>query len=384
MDGEEFAVGDLMVGKPPAPDETLLPQVEPHVADAVATYVELYAALPATLDGTTVIVEIADDVETPTLTSVEAGSFPGPRPTARSAQAVLQTVGLPPGQYVARVKILRDGQPAGLLARPFVIAPAGGLARVVVPAGLLAAVPAFDRATALSPDVVGTMLDLVQRASPGLTEALAAARAGRYGVAALEALTAGDQPAAMFLRGLDHLVKGQIDQAAVQFDTASGPRREYFPAGFYLGVCFAAAGRDQEAAGIWQLAIGGEPRPPIVYALFADARLRTGQPASVLDVLVPARARLATDDEIAKRLALAHVLTGDYAGAVPVLEDYLTRHPADETALFAVVMAQYEVVSRDGAVLSDADRARFARYVKAYKGPQQALLGKYLEVFAPR
>ena len=37
---------------------------------------------------------------------------------------------------------------------------------------------------------------------------------------------------------------------------AAGPRREFFPAAFYLGAAFAAAGRDRDAAGIWQLPLG--------------------------------------------------------------------------------------------------------------------------------
>jgi TolA-binding protein len=103
-----------------------------------------------------------------------------------------------------------------------------------------------------------------------LKDAVAEARAGRYGPAALDALASGDQPAAQFLKGLDLFVKGQIDQAAIQFQAAAGPRREYFPAAFYLGACLASAGRDRDAAGVWQLAMGQEPRPSFAYTLFAD------------------------------------------------------------------------------------------------------------------
>jgi len=182
----------------------------------------------------------------------------------------------------------------------------------------------------------------------------------------------------VFLRGLDHFTKGQLDQAATQFQTAAGPRREFFPAAFYLGACFAAAGRDQDAAGVWQLAIGTEARPAAIYTMFADARMRTGQPASVIDVLKPVVEREPDNDELNRRLAVAYVMTGRFADALPVFDRYLTRHPSDADALFSAVMAQYEVTAHAGVPLSDIERARLTRYARAYKGPQQALIAKYL------
>ena len=115
--------------------------------------------------------------------------------------------------------------------------------------------------------------------------------------AALEALTSGNQTAAAFFKGLDWYSKGQLNEAATQLQLAAGPRREFFPAAFYLGATFAAAGRDRDAAGIWQLAIGKEPRPAIYYILLADARLRDGQSESVIDILKPAYERNPADDE---------------------------------------------------------------------------------------
>lgn len=53
---------------------------------------------------------------------------------------------------------------------------------------------------------------------------------------------------------------------ATQLNIAAGPRREFFPAAFYLGASFAAAGRDRAAAAVWQMGIGSETRLPIVYA----------------------------------------------------------------------------------------------------------------------
>jgi VWFA-related protein len=386
MSGEEFAVGDLIVADVPKANEPLLPQVEPRVHEGrVAAYVELYASAPATFDRTAVSVEVADDEDGPALIGAAAqlSQPPGSQATTRLAQALVPARMLPPGRYVARVQITRDGKRAGVLIRPFILAPTpggsvepGGFVRV--PTSLVTSIPKFDRDEMLKPDLIGSMLTAVERMSPAAKDAMAHARAGRYGVAALEALGAGDQPVAMFLRGLDHFTKGQLDQAATQFQNAAGPRREFFPAAFYLGACFAAVGRDQDAAGVWQLAIGTEARPAVVYTMFADARMRAGQPGSVIDVLRPVVEREPDNDELNRRLAVAYLMTGRFAEALPVFDRYLTRHPSDADVLFSAVMAQYEVTTRANVPLSDVERARLTRYAKAYKGPQDALIAKYL------
>jgi hypothetical protein len=75
---------------------------------------------------------------------------------------------------------------------------------------------------------------------------------------------------------------------------------------------------------------------------------------------------------------MAYLVTARYNEVRPVLDGYLSRHPADQDALFAAVYANYQVCTREKVALSAADRAKLARYVRAYQGPQQALLAKYL------
>ena len=93
----------------------------------------------------------------------------------------------------------------------------------------------FDPKLPLAPRVLGEFLALVEKQFPELKGPLAEARAGRYGIAAIEALTSGDQAAAAFFKGLDWYSKGQLTQAVTQLELASGPRREFFPAAFYPG-----------------------------------------------------------------------------------------------------------------------------------------------------
>ena len=49
-------------------------------------------------------------------------------------------------------------------------------------------------------------------------------------------------------------------------------------------------------------------------------------------------------------------------------------------ALFAAVFAQYQDTTRGGAAPSAADLTKLARYARTYRGPQQELLQKYIEV----
>jgi hypothetical protein len=323
------------------------------------------------------------------LSTVQARLEPGPQPSWRVATGVIGAQALPPGRYVVRAQIARGGKPVGVLARPLVLERSTG-ARAASPSAVAAAsvsfagtLPAFDRDVALQPDLLDAMLDVVEKRSASLSDAIVQAREGRYGPAALEALGAGDQTVAAFLRGLDLFTKGQLDQAATQLQIAAGERREFFPAAFYLGAAFAAAGRDRDAAGVWQIALGTEARPAAVYPIVADARLRDGQPASAIDVLKPAYERHRTNDEIARRLGMAYVMTGQWGDAMPVLDDYLTRHPGDQESLLAAIVAQYEL-ARAGQALSNADRAKLRKYSAAYRGPQQALIDKYLTTIDAR
>jgi tetratricopeptide (TPR) repeat protein len=302
----------------------------------------------------------------------------GAEPTQRVGQGVLSATLLPSGRYVARARITRDGKIAGVLVRPFILdlPPAGTAMPSPFTQGTVAK---FDPKLPLSPRVLGEFLGLAEKQFPELKGPLAEARAGRFGIAAIEALTSGDQTAAAFFKGLDWYSKGQLNQAVTQLELASGPRREFFPAAFYLGAVFAAAGRDRDAAGVWQIASGKEPRPALFYLLLSDARLRDGQPASVVDVLKPAYDRSPTDEEILRRLMSAYLMLGRYEEALPILDAYLVKYPADELANFAAVFAQYQVSTRERLVVTAAQQAKLARYVRNYDGPYEALLAKYLQ-----
>ena len=241
---------------------------------------------------------------------------------------------------------------------------------------MIPSLPKFDPAIALERDLLDAMMVLVERHSPDLKTALIEARAGRYDAAAREAFNSGDLIVGAFLSGVDLFSKGELDEAAAQLQAAAGPRREFFPAAFFLGACYAAVGRDQDAAGVWQLALGKDPRPPVAYAVAADARLRIGQSQSAIDILKPAYDRDPMQDEIARRLAMAYAMTKRYPEALTVLDGYLIRHPDDQDMLFAAIVSQYEAV-RGGQILSNIDRNKVQGYAAAYRGANRTVVEKY-------
>ncbi|MBM3777526.1 MAG: VWA domain-containing protein [Acidimicrobiia bacterium] len=394
-EGEEFAVGDLMIGNVvDEPGQPMTPQLEPRIhQNRVGAYLELYAADPASLDGTSVSVDVAEDQNGPPLVTVPARFYKGPRPNTVIAQTPVSTDALPPGRYVARVRITRNGTPRGALSRPFILEPSAPSATsaLLAPADFTEWVPKFSRDRLVQADFVAGILDLLAQGTTVPAEAMTEARAGRFGMAALEALTAGDESVAAFLKGLDLFLTGQPAQAATQFNAAAGPRREHFPSALYLGASLADAGRDADAAGVWQLALASLPPgrtlpdaiAPVVYTMFADARLRTGQASSVVDVLEPMKGGMRNAD-VYKRLGLAYVMTGRYEEALPVLRDVLSTAPADQEAIFAIVLAQYQVTSRDGVPIPSGDLDELRKHARAYKGAQRALVNRYLDAIGTK
>ena len=279
----------------------------------MAAYLELYSTTEATWKGTTVAFEIADNEDAPALASLDASVGPGRQATWRMATGVVPARALPPGRYVTRAKIARDGKAVGVLVRPFVLErEAGGdaapeAAVAVAPSLVTPLIPKFDPAVALERDLLDAMLVMVERHSPDLKTSLVEARAGRYDAASREAFNRGDLIIGAFLSGVDLFSKGELDEAAAQLQAAAGPRREFFPAAFFLGACYAAVGRDQDAAGVWQLALGKDPRrrwptlwrrtracyrPVAIGHRHSEARLRSRS----------------QQDEIARRLAMAYAM----------------------------------------------------------------------------
>jgi tetratricopeptide (TPR) repeat protein len=329
-------------------------------------------------------------------------------PNSRVVLASMPLGALPPGQYVARAIITRGAEKVGQLSRPFHITPASAAAGVAAPSANVSAAagtaaagtsplllrsilpPAapFERGDLLKSDVIGYFMDVLDKGRPGLKATTTLVRSGKFEGTGLQALESGDQLAAMFLRGLELYSKGDLNQAATQFAAALRVSPDFAPASFYLGACYAAAGRDQEAATAWRRALGGPDKTSVEYAALADALLRLGDPQQAIAHLAEAVAKWPEDDRVRRRLALAYAMVPQHKDALATIDPYLLKHSSDHEALLIAAHAIYASTLQGQPIVGDReDRERMAKYARAYaaaKGPHAALVTTWAEYVQKR
>jgi VWFA-related protein len=361
-------------------------------------YLELLSEVPEQLSNATVVVEVAADETGRALDSSPARFQPGQAATEgrRYVEASVPIALLPTGEYVARAVISVSGRKVGQVVRPFRISRAAaalaapGTGTVAMnaapPIAFTSRVDAFDKGAVLTPQVLGFFLDRLSAAAAAsvaaVRPAVASVKAGRFDEA-MEALqpAGDDQLAAVFLKGVVLLQRGDLEGAAGKFRAALRLDPEFYSAAFYLGACYAAGGKDRDAAGAWQTSLITESNAPFVYTLLADALLRLRDMDQALDVLTEARTLWPADDNVTVRLGTALVLANKSADAVKVLQPYLDAHPADQEVLFVALRALYEARAAGRTIETiEVDTRRFTKYADAYaaaKGSQQALVNQW-------
>jgi tetratricopeptide (TPR) repeat protein len=426
MSNHELAMGDLILSSVrDGRGNDLRAPVVLQVADGqLATYTELYTNKPGTLDDSKVVFEIADTPDGPTLQTSVAEMREGNDQTRRQALAVVPVGALPPGRYIARAMISKGDKNVGKLTRPFNITarPTGttsatgatgaigaigaigasgapgatGAARLPTEAASAAKVGAamtgvvvsvrpmeFKREQVLTPEMLRAAYEVIEKNHPAAKAATARARSGKIEGTAMMALEAGDQTAGSMLRGIELLMKGDLNPAANQFGVALRSTPDAPIASFFLGACYAAAGRDKEAVAAWQRARAAKLPLPALQVLLADGLLRLGQPADALEPLREALDREPQNDDIRRNLAVAQSHLGLHEQAYPTIVPFLDRHPKDADALMIALHALYQIHVEGKTIGSPAeDRARAATYARAYadaKGAQVALVEKWAE-----
>ena len=214
--------------------------------------------------------------------------------------------------------------------------------------------------------------------------ALDQARAGRYAEAAKAAPPGGpNDPVHPFLAGLSLLSGKQLQAASESFRQAQRAFPDSFIATFYVGVCYAAGGRDAQAVSAWQTSLIGLEDHPIVFRLLGEALTRMGQPDLALETIEEASAKWPEDAGFRLRLVRAALDARRYDRVAAVVDQALARAAADPEVLFTGMQAIFEEVSgwanptsRAGAVLD-----RLKRYREAYitaGGPRQPLVNEWL------
>jgi tetratricopeptide (TPR) repeat protein len=387
-----LSVGDLLLGQMPADNKTpVAPSVEPSVANGqLATLMEVYSADLQALKGVQAHLEIAASESARPLTRTPMSVGSGGSPEVGVLQTTVSTAALPPGRYIARAVVTENGKPRGHIVRPFrVVAPPATAAGATLStpsslpaelaAALVANLPAVDRRELLTPDVLSAAFDAAERARPGAKAAFAAAKSGKLGPAALEALGAGDQPAAAFIRGVEFFSQGNLERALQQLQIAMQQAPTLAPVRLYLGAALAQSNRHREAASLLQTVPAEVAGAAPVARMAAVSWLRSGEFAQAIASLEKAAA---TDQFSARTLALAYVIGNRAADAVPLLANYLDANPKDQEGLLAGIYAIYAshmpAPRRDAL---DADRTRaqaWARAYRAQKGPHDALVDAWI------
>ena len=370
--------------------------------DELHAYLELLSEAPEQLTNAAVMIEVAQTESGGAIeraaARLEAAETAGGR--RRTAEAGLSIGLLPPGEYVARAVISVSGRKVGQVIRPFrvtrtgpiVAARAGSTAplKPAAPIAFTSRMDAFDKASVLTPQVLTFFLERFTATAAAdaaaLRPALDSARAGRLDEvqSALKGAR-DDRLAAVFLKGLVALSGGDLKTAEARFGDALKLDSEFLPAAFYLGACYAAGGRDREAAGAWQTALITESNAPFVYTLLGDALLRLRDTEQAIDVLTEARTLWPANTEVGLRLATALVRSGKHADAMKVLQPQLGAQPASQDALLLAMRALYEARMAKRVIESaETDKASFLKYADAYaaaKGPQQGLVDEWRKYF---
>jgi len=134
----------------------------------------------------------------------------------------------------------------------------------------------FSASTVLAAGVVAPLIDrLAARPdAAAVRDGISRAKAGTWPTDAANGPLAPSRLAASFVAGLGHLQAGAIDDAARSFRAALQAAPDFTPALIYLGACYAAAGRDQQAASVWQMALLQDPASPVLRHLAIGAWLR--------------------------------------------------------------------------------------------------------------
>jgi VWFA-related protein len=373
----------------------LLPIADGRVVGlSIGAYLEVYGSAEA--PPPSVAMEIADR---PNGTALVGAALPvSARDSGArwSAEGVLDLSLLPPGRYVVSAVVTQGDRRLAAVTRPFRLDPragAGALNVTVAPRAGFAAlstglfVRGFSRSDALSRDALGFFLARLLEADASVgagpaADAAAAVRDGRFD-AAMASLreTPSDRLGPVFLKGLALFAAGDLEAAASQFRATLRLSNDFMPAVFYLGACYAAGGRDREAAGAWQTSLVSESEARIVFDVLADALLRLQDGEQAVSILAEARDRWPDDDLFLPRLAAAQALQKQRADALATISPYIDRHPGDTNALVMALRILYESHQAGQAVLSQAeDRARAARFAELYRaagGAEQPLIDRW-------
>ena len=343
---------ELLAGGPVPPINVMRPSVGARVSfGSVHGYLEAYGPDAAALSVKFEVTAAEERAQAILSTDVQ-GLIVGDERVLFSQMILVQA--LPPGSYRLRAMVTQGNTLVTTLGRAFEIAPPEALAGSKS-ADTLATVSAaasgaplylpvdqkdlsrpFDRDAALKPET----LDAFQARVPP------AARAA-------------------FDEGVAHLQKREYKDAEASFKKAIQPDADSSGALVYLGVTYAAAGRDTQASSVWRTAMSGADDVPQLYEWLGDALMRLRSSGEARPILEEAVTRFPADERFARPLALLYASFGKGLDAVRLLERSVGTRQDDQSSLFLIVEWIFNA-HRGGAVVHD--RAEDVRLAHQYAG----------------
>ncbi|HTL01550.1 MAG TPA: VWA domain-containing protein [Vicinamibacterales bacterium] len=378
---QEVAVGDLMLATVrDIQGGFVRPPVLLKVEDGnVQAYTEIYTNKAGSLAQSRVAFEVAEAPDGPAIRSDTQSFQTKPDGMSAAAAANLSVTALPPGKYFVRAMITSADRTVGKLVRPFELRAGTGVAT-----GLFSGrQEGFTRDDVLKPETLRATFDVLEKTHPLAKAAVAKGRSGQLEGTAVLALDAGDQAAGAMLRGLELLMKGQLDPAATQFGVALRSRPDSPLASFYLGVCFAAAGKDREALSNWERAKSEQLAIPALSTVIGQAHMRLGEQAQAAGPLSEALSAQPQNDSVRKSLAIVQSNLGRHDQAYDTIQSYLEKHMNDTDALMVALHALYQVHAAGKSLgTAEEDLSKAMTYAKAYaaaKGPNQPLVEKWVQ-----
>ena len=269
----QLHVTDLLLGEEGGAGGGLIPTVSANfTGDLLHGYLELHSEAPEVLRSATVALEVAASPDTRALeTAPVRFDDASATPARRAAEGVVPIALLPAGEYVARAVVTVAGQRVGQVSRPFRISRTGAatpaatsegaganVAKTTIP--FTSRMEAFDRASVLTPQVVGFFVDRMnigRAASPTPPAAVAAAREGKFEDGDRGGQVRRQQPAGgVLLRRPRQSTHRATSTARRNYSARrTGWSRTFFLRRSISAPAIAAGGKDRNAAGAWQMSL---------------------------------------------------------------------------------------------------------------------------------
>jgi VWFA-related protein len=305
-----FEVQPLETREPTASDLVFSTDADGGLAVRPAAYtggvlrgaMEVYAGGAGELEGVAVDVDLVPLGGAAPVTTVRAEALEV-RATAvgatRPVRIEIPLDGVPPGEYVARARVVVGGEAVVERTRAVEV-----LAGLPPPAPVSSAAPS-PREVVHGEPVRALLHDMVEAFDGAVARAARLALAGYWD--RVEPLVAAGPIAntgpACTLRGLARLAAGDFDQAVPALEAAAAVQADDARLAFALGWAYAGRGDEPAAIGAWRHAVQLDPTLLAAHLAIADAFIRRGESALARQAVRAGLAALPRSPELLDRLA---------------------------------------------------------------------------------